>query len=88
MGHDLFEGVVQYYVPLILTKLVSHQWFSVEIINAVIKSFPFKDYDATDKPPNFKTNMKRLGGHAVQNWCLIRSLPFFIYDKIEQDNEY
>ena len=88
LEHDLFEGVVQYDVPLILEKLLVDQWFSLEIIIAVIKSFPFKDYDAADKPPIFKINMKKLGGHAAQNWCLIRNLPFFIHDKIKQDNEY
>lgn len=84
LGHDLFEGVVQYDVPLYLNYFIkTKKWFSDEYFNKRIEEFRYKDFEINDKPAEWVGKSKRLKGHAVQNWCLLRLLPLYIGDKIQ-----
>jgi len=83
LGHDLFEGVIQYDLALILKQLVQLNWFSLDTLNKRIGSFKYKGYDRSDKPNSLPLKLNKIGGHAVQNWCLLRNLPFIIFDKIK-----
>lgn len=84
LGHDLFEGVVQYDLALFLNCLIKiKKWFSYTYLNQLIVRFKYKGYDANDKPSIVNENGKTLGGHAVQNWCLLRLLPLLISSKIQ-----
>jgi hypothetical protein len=70
LGHDLFEGIVQYDVALIL-KLLSRKKdgnpMSYEHLNKAIKTFKFIGRDARDKSGTVSDGIT-IGGHAVQNW--------------------
>ena len=52
-------------------------------MNRLITKFKFKGSDANDKPSTVNDNGKTLGGHAVQNWCLLRFLPLIIGLRIQ-----
>lgn len=82
LGHDLFEGVVSYDLALYLNYIIKQcRWLSVEELNKRILLFKFKGADANDRPPDFSCG-KKLSGHAVQNWNLLRFLPLFIFEKV------
>lgn len=89
LAHDLFEGIVQWDVPLILNVLIKERkWLTLETLNKRILSFPFTDEDITNKPAAVPLKCKKLSGHAVQNWSLLRYLPLIIADKVQNDKAW
>ena len=88
LGHDLFEGIVQFDLALILKNLCkkSTMEMSFEHINKVIKLFKFKGSDANDKP-GVVSDGNTVGGHAVQNWVLLRLLPLLVFDVVDVDDD-
>lgn len=60
IGHDLFEGVVQYDLGLYLNYVVNDiKWLSVETLNRKILSFKYLGNDALDKPPVVNLTKKK-----------------------------
>jgi hypothetical protein len=88
LGHDLFEGVINYDVALCLQRLVRLKWFSYETLNRKIRQFPYTSSDRNDQPAEVHVGGEKLGGHAVQNWCLLRLLPIILCDKIVDPDDY
>ena len=89
LGHDLFEGVVQYDLALCLKYFIREKkWFTVKDFNAALHALKLKGEDAKDRPVDIKDNLDKLRGHAVQNWCLLRNLPLIIGKRIRdiEDN--
>ncbi|KAJ1519005.1 hypothetical protein ONE63_011386 [Megalurothrips usitatus] len=88
LAHDLFEGVVDYDMTVIISKLVEAGWLSYESLNRLIKHFKCVGADAHNKPADAVCETK-LSGHAVQNWTLVRLLPFILEGKIQDpQNEH
>ena len=84
LGHDLFEGVVSYDLSLFLNHMIKiKKWFSYELLNSRITNFQSHGTDVANKPCKVNMNSQTLGGHAVQNWYLLRFLPFFVGDLIQ-----
>ena len=89
LAHDLFEGVVNYDVALMLNYFSkSSEKFSFKHLELILKKkTPFK-YGATDRSsPACVPTSKKLGGTASQNWCLLRLLPIMIMDLIEDKQD-
>lgn len=67
--------------------LMSKKYFSLDTLNKVILSFPYKGDDKTNRPhmvpQSFKKN-NTIGGNAAENWTLLRLLPFMIGDVIPE----
>ena len=78
IGHDLFEGVVQYDVALCIKKLVEKKYFTYVFLNNAIRNFTLKGMDASCCLNVINKNGKKLGGHVSQNWNLLRFLPLLI----------
>ncbi|KAK3919971.1 N-acetyl-gamma-glutamyl-phosphate reductase [Frankliniella fusca] len=83
IAHDLFEGIVSWDLSGIIATFVKLKWFSYDLLNRRIRKFRCLGNDATNKPALVNTKGSKLGGHAVQNWTLLRLLPFIIGDKIK-----
>jgi len=86
LGHDLFEGVVQFDLALILKQLCRDTAMSMQRLNWAVQNFKFIGADGRDKPGSISDG-KTVGGHAVQVWCLLRFLPFFVYDVVDVDDK-
>jgi hypothetical protein len=57
-------------------------------LNRRINQFKYLGDDAASKPCAVNSKGDRLGGHAVQNWCLLRMLVLLIGDRItDPENE-
>lgn len=83
LGHDLFEGVIQYDLALLLKELCTDSAdMSIDCLNHAIKVFKFKGSDAYDKP-GLISNGPAIGGHVVQNWCLLRLLPLLLFHVVD-----
>lgn len=83
--HDLLEGIVPVELAQCLGVLISKQYLSLDTLNKVILSFPYKGEDKTNRPhvlPQKLLSKKTIGGNAAENWTLIRLLPFMIGDVI------
>ncbi|XP_063226787.1 uncharacterized protein LOC134533272 isoform X1 [Bacillus rossius redtenbacheri] len=82
IAHDIFEGIAQYDLPLILHSFEDKGWISFEILNRKIKKFKYKNHEVNNRPCQIAHKGKRLGGQAAQTWTLIRMLPFIIGNRI------
>lgn len=79
LGHDLFEGVVQYDLALFINYMVKvNKWFTYAQFNQIVTKFKYLGGDVNNKPSTISDQGSKLGGHAVQNWCLVRLLPILI----------
>ena len=87
LGHDLFEGIVRYDLALFIKDLVKKKWFSYEYLNRTMKRTQLKGFDASDKPPEIKSSGEKISGHAVENWCLLRNLPFFLHAVVQEPED-
>ncbi|KAK3921794.1 Zinc finger protein 691, partial [Frankliniella fusca] len=83
LAHDLFEGVVSWDLSAIISSLVKDKWFSYELLNRRIRYLSCKGTDLPKKPAYVRSKGDKLGGHAVQNWTLLRLLPFILGNKIK-----
>lgn len=84
IGHDLFIGGV---VDCDMASMMRHfikkkKWFTLQEINRRIDTLRCRGNDVGNKPANVHQKFKKLGGHAVQNWCLLRLLPFIVGDLV------
>lgn len=78
IGHDLFHGVADWDLAEIIKHFVDLKWFSYQTLNRRINNFKYSTHDSKNKPAPVKEEGKKLGGSAVQNWTLLRLLPFII----------
>ena len=88
IGHDLFEVVVSVDLALFISHFVNvKKFFTFDHLNRTIANFKYLSNDGNSKPVSINSNGKILGGNAAKNWYLLRLLPFFIGDKIENPKE-
>jgi len=88
LGHDLFEGIVSSDLALYINHLVKvDKMFNYLELNQRINQFKYLGRDANDKPCEVNPEAEKLGGHAVQNWCLLRMLPVLIGDKVKNPGD-
>lgn len=88
LAHDIFEGVANMDVALILKYLITEKkWLTYRELNHRVIMFPYLNTDASSKPCQVSVTGDKLGGQAVQNWCLIRLLPVIIDDRIKNADE-
>lgn len=88
LAHDLFEGIVSFDLSLYIQYFVTVcEWISLEDLNNRIGGFPFKRSDLNDRPCEVPVK-KSLGGHAIQNWNMVRFLPLFLVGSVQStENE-
>jgi hypothetical protein len=87
IGHDLFEGVIDIDVPLIMKHILNtEKWLTLEIFNKLLYNFKFPDENVC-KPVALKPPLERLCGNASQNWALIRYMPLIIFDYIKNADD-
>lgn len=95
--HDLYEGWVPYVIKLIIAHFViKKKVIDVDTINYRLKIFSIGGPERNHKPsstfdlPGLKNvnSEHKLQQKAVQTWCLLRVLPFILFDKVDADDIY
>jgi len=86
IGHDLFEGIVDYDMAIFIAYFVEKGWFTLELLNKNIERFPLRGSDASNRPAP-TVSKKKLGGQAVENWCFVRFFPLMVYGLIEDTRD-
>lgn len=79
--HDLFEGIVPVELAKCIAVLISKKLFTLQHLNNLILSFPYKCGDETNRPHVLPKNLQQkhtIGGNAHENWCLLRLLPLIV----------
>ena len=89
--HDLFEGVVQYEIKLLLNHLVSSNLMILDDFNRHLLNFDYGYSEIADKPTpitkrNLTSNDKELRQNASQCMLLSRILPFLIATYFAEDD--
>ena len=87
LGHDLFEGIVSVDLAMYIAYFIKNNWFTYRTINRTISQFKYLGGDVNNKPNEINTNGVKIGGHAVQNWCLLRLLPLIVCDYIQDQSD-
>ena len=91
--HDLLEGVCGLEVHLVIAQLIGEGLFDLDLLNSRITSFDYSTTDSKNKPSPISFNKLQQpdsasGQTATQMWCLIRSLPLLIGDKVPEEHPY
>ena len=91
--HDLYEGVVQYEMKLLLTYLVDKNLLTIQEFNKRLINFDYGYSEVADKPTpitraNFKSGDKKLRQGASQCMLLARILPLLLVDCFDDDDPY
>ncbi|XP_065683273.1 uncharacterized protein LOC136096064 [Hydra vulgaris] len=90
LGHDLFEGIVKFDLPIFLTYFIKKKkWYKWDCLNKAIQNFHYLNSDCDVKPCPLKPiSNHKLCGSACQNWCFLRLLPLldgqFINDRADK----
>lgn len=66
---------------------IKSKYITLEELNKIIKTFPYKWSDKTGAPQQVPLNFaakKRVGGNGHENWSLLRLLPLIIRPKIPE----
>lgn len=89
--HDLFEGVVQYELKLLLQHVVLIQAVNLERLNQLLINFDYGYSEAGNKPTpithrSLQANDKHLRQNASQCALLCRILPLLIGEFVDEDD--
>ena len=84
LGHDLFEGVVDYDMTLFISYFIEKKWFTQDLLNKKIAQFPFRGNDVSNRP--CVVSKTKLGGQAVQTWHFVRFFTLLEFEFV-QDTE-
>ena len=85
--HDLFEGVAQYEVKLLLKYCITANYFSLDLFNTRIERYNFPHNKPTTVEDRVLNNSDRkLRQSASQMMSLVDALPFLIGDFIPYDD--
>lgn len=82
IGHDLFEGIVQYDLALALNYLVKRKWFTYQYVNEKLRFIRFEHSNFGSGLPKMIKNQKKLPGNASQNYKFLLILPIILRKKI------
>lgn len=85
--HDALEGIVPYEIKLVLKKLISLKFFTLQYLNQRIIHFKYGKTDSANKPVE-QTCDGSIIGNAASNWCLLRLLPYLVGTEIPEGNKY
>ncbi|KAK7921877.1 hypothetical protein WMY93_008779 [Mugilogobius chulae] len=88
--HDLLEGVIPYELSICIDNLIKKKYFTFDMLNNAIKTFPYTHTDKTNQPqPIPKTFHAKgtIGGNGHENWTLLRLLPLMIGRYIPEGDE-
>ena len=72
--HDFFEGVIPVELSLCLKNFISKGYITLDRLNSLINSFPYKYSDRVNKPKAIsKANLEKgsIGGNGHENWSLL-----------------
>ena len=81
LGHDLFEGVVDFDLTLCIAYFIDKKWFTLDLFNEKLAQFPFCGNDVPNRP--FAISKTKLGGHAVQNWWTLRFFTLVVFELVQ-----
>ena len=87
--HDFFEGVIPVELSLCLKRLISKGYITLDRLNSLITTFPYKFSDRVNKPKAiFKSNVVKgsIGDNGHENWTLLRFLPLLIGKTYQNKN--
>lgn len=91
--HDLFEGVVQYEIKLLLLHCIASKYFSLEEFNHRLIGFEYGYSEVADKPTvitsqHIHSDGKHLRQGSAQSWLLARILPLLVGSIIPESDAH
>lgn len=85
--HDLFEGVVQYELKLLIIHLVWERYTTIDLLNDRIEPFDFVHNKPSLIDSNLCRSTTKIRQSASQMMALSHFLPLLIGDKVPETDE-
>ena len=90
--HDIFEGLVQCELKLLLAYLVSVKHFTIDVLNDRLRRFDFGYSELSDKPSELdekviKSADQKIRQSAAKMWSLAVFLPLLVGDLVPEKCE-
>ncbi len=92
--HDLFEGLVQYEIKVLLLHCIQRKYFSLSTFNNLLLSFQYGYSEIPDKATPITTHHlnskegKHLRQGAAQSWLLLRIMPTLIGQYVPESDDH
>ncbi|XP_063357730.1 uncharacterized protein LOC134675057 isoform X1 [Cydia fagiglandana] len=80
LGHDLFEGVVQFDIALAINYFINNKSFTPNFLN--MKMERLSKMEKKSVPPPFKAGSVKIGGQALENWHFLNYLPLILLNSV------
>lgn len=77
--HDVNEGAVPFVLKLFFNKCFESKVISAAKLSQIIQQFNFGWLDRQNFPSDIAIDRRSLGQNASQSLCLIRNVPFILY---------
>jgi hypothetical protein len=88
--HLILEGTLLLELKHFIIYCLDQNFFSLDVLNTGIKSFQYPKMYMSDKPSSVESQHLQHGHtlrqYAIQILCLVRCLPFIVYDYVPHDN--
>lgn len=78
IGHDLYEGIIPSDLWLFIQYFVSQNWFNYDQLNHYFNKYR-KILKVQTSFPRITSNIKKIPGHAYQNFMFIIIFPTVVY---------
>ncbi len=86
LAHDLFEGVGPTVFELVVKKLITLGFFTLEQFWARVENFPYMGSDLANRPSVVTVDKLKLKFTQSQTWCFLRLCPLMIGDYVPEDH--
>jgi hypothetical protein len=86
--HDLFEGIVQYEMKLLIVHCVEEKLFTIELLNDRLSRFDFISNRPSLLDKDFARNTSKFRQSASQMIALCFNLPLLVGDRVPENDEY
>lgn len=85
--HDIFEGVVPYFLHEFFNYAIREKICSESDIIRRVRDFNYGILNSKNKPSLIRIERKNLGQNATQSYCIMIHLPFLFIDKKHDLND-
>lgn len=78
--HDVNEGVVPFFIQFLFTHMIENGIANLATIQALVRDFNYGVNNQDIKPSLIKLKKRSLGQSASQILCVMKFLPFILFD--------
>lgn len=78
--HDMNEGVIPFFVQFLFTHMIENNIAKLDEVEAMVRDFKYGKNNRDIKPSRIKLKKRSCGQSASQIFCIMKFLPFILFD--------